>query len=285
MELTESTFDTGELPLHVMEGPQNGPPLVLLHGSTSSWKSWNALLPQLIKDWHVFAVDLRGHGLSGRVATTQDYHLSCNVRDTVAFLRDRVGEKAILYGHSWGAVVTMLCGGQAKEFLSGVVLEDPPLIVQRGGPTMDRYLGYFNWALQAKRSTQSLEEIFSLIQRENPDAPAEQLTVWTENIYHTDTVYLEALTVDPTAPARGLDYPQAMRDIACPILLLQADPARSGVLEEQDLDMFIENARSLDLVYFPGVGHQINAERTGQVLDLLRMFKARINQFAESGSK
>ena len=46
MELKESFFDTGEVRLHVLEGPRSGPPLVLLglvlRGGTIVFKNQQA---------------------------------------------------------------------------------------------------------------------------------------------------------------------------------------------------------------------------------------------------
>jgi hypothetical protein len=55
MELKERFFDTGEIKLHYMEGPNTRPPLVMLHGATGNWEAWNHLLPELTRRWHVFA--------------------------------------------------------------------------------------------------------------------------------------------------------------------------------------------------------------------------------------
>ena len=45
--LTESSFDTGEVVINYAEGPALGSPLVLLHGSTLDWQSWQHLIPPL----------------------------------------------------------------------------------------------------------------------------------------------------------------------------------------------------------------------------------------------
>ncbi len=79
----------------------------------------------------MYVLELRGHGLSGRAADSQGYHISRNVADLAAFLRGQVGEPAVVYGHSWGAVVSYLSGGPAKEYLRALVLEDPPLMLRR----------------------------------------------------------------------------------------------------------------------------------------------------------
>ena len=64
--LTERTFDAGDVSLNYAEGPPAGPPLVLLHGSSLRWQHFLPVIPLLGWRWHLYALDLRGHGRSGR---------------------------------------------------------------------------------------------------------------------------------------------------------------------------------------------------------------------------
>src|SRR5437879_880800 len=95
--LSEKSFDTGEVILNYAEGPPAGPPLVLLHGTGGRWQVWEYLLPQLTPHWQVYALDLRGHGKSGRVA--RQYRVVDYTRDVVAFI-EHLSEPAVLIGHS-----------------------------------------------------------------------------------------------------------------------------------------------------------------------------------------
>ena len=144
MDLKETYFQTSEVRYHVMEGPQNGPPLVLLHGATGGWKDWQPVLPLLLPQWHVFAVDLRGHGLSGRSPNgVAGYHISAFANDTVSFLLDRVAEPAVLFGHSWGAVTCLIAasilGREKSDRLRAVVAEDPPVMIYRNAAEVAPY--------------------------------------------------------------------------------------------------------------------------------------------------
>src|SRR5690606_14440928 len=49
------------------EGPDNGTPLVLIHGQASQWEDHMLVLPELAKNHHIFAVDVPGHGGSDRL--------------------------------------------------------------------------------------------------------------------------------------------------------------------------------------------------------------------------
>lgn len=48
--------------INYAEGPDNGPALMLIHGQGMEWEDYAKVLPDLAKDFHVFAVDCFGHG-------------------------------------------------------------------------------------------------------------------------------------------------------------------------------------------------------------------------------
>ncbi len=58
-------------------------------------------------------------------------------------------------------------------------------------------------------------------------------------------------------PRRDVDFEAHIRGIACPVLVMQADPAWGAALVQQDLDFFMAQARDARLVTFPGAGHSI----------------------------
>ena len=87
-------------------------------------------MPALSMRWHIYALDFRGHGKSDRV--TRGYQWEAYAQDTVSFLKERMGEPAILVGHSLGAMVTLKIAAQVPEVVRAIVLEDPPLFNHRG---------------------------------------------------------------------------------------------------------------------------------------------------------
>src|SRR5258705_2115368 len=104
--LTERRFSTDEVDLNVAEGPRSGPTLVLLHGGSGRWQyAFGSIIPYFTQHWHVLALDLRGHGKSGRVSGR--YRLQDYTRDIVAFLRS-LPEPAIAVRHSIRAQVALL---------------------------------------------------------------------------------------------------------------------------------------------------------------------------------
>ena len=73
--LTSHYFDTDRTKIHYVTGPDAGPPVLMLHGVTDRWQSFHTLIPSLSFYYTVFAVDFRGHGLSGKAEryTCHDY--------------------------------------------------------------------------------------------------------------------------------------------------------------------------------------------------------------------
>lgn len=84
-----------------------GPPVVLIHGLMSSHRTWSAQIQRLSHSHRVIAVDLPGHGSSGK--PDGDYSLGAHA----AVIRDLIDELGVgpvtLVGHSYG-------GGVALQF-------------------------------------------------------------------------------------------------------------------------------------------------------------------------
>jgi pimeloyl-ACP methyl ester carboxylesterase len=99
-----------------------GPPLVLVHGTSADHTRWDPVLPALEEHFTVYAVDRRGRGESGDAA---EYPLEREVEDVVAVV-DSIGAPASLLGHSYGAI----CSLEASRLSARVrrfVLYEPPL--------------------------------------------------------------------------------------------------------------------------------------------------------------
>src|SRR5688500_17624428 len=69
---------------YVEQGDPAGSPLILLHGGTDSWHSWELILPRISRAYHAYALDQRGHGESGK--PDSGYAVADFARDVVAFM-------------------------------------------------------------------------------------------------------------------------------------------------------------------------------------------------------
>jgi pimeloyl-ACP methyl ester carboxylesterase len=87
---------------HVAQaGPEDAPPLLLLHGWPEHWYLWREVIPRLGDRFRLICPDNRGFGWSAP-APDGDYRKRRLAEDAVAVL-DALGiERAGLIGHDWG---------------------------------------------------------------------------------------------------------------------------------------------------------------------------------------
>ena len=121
----EKQFNTGEVVLNYVEGPDNGVPLLLIPGQMESWQGYKLVMPELAKKYHVFSVDLRGHGKSSRTPGQYSYNICGN--DLKLFLGKVIKEPAIVSGLSSGGVLTVWLAANAPDYVVAVISEDPPM--------------------------------------------------------------------------------------------------------------------------------------------------------------
>lgn len=87
-------------------GPENGTPVILLHGFPEFHYGWRKQIPALVEaGFHVIVPDQRGYNLSDKPKGVSSYKLDILAKDIIGLL-DHFGiEKARVVGHDWGAVV------------------------------------------------------------------------------------------------------------------------------------------------------------------------------------
>lgn len=91
-----------------LEGPEDGVPLVLLHGAASRIESWiEAGYVDLLKDrFRLVLVDSRGNGESDKPVRPEEYDFRTRVLDFVAVMGDAGVARAHLWGYSQGGSLT-----------------------------------------------------------------------------------------------------------------------------------------------------------------------------------
>lgn len=114
-----------------LEGPNNGEPLMLIHGQMVSKEDYAKVLPELSKHFHIFAVDCYGHGQSSK--DPAKYKILSIRDDMILFMRDVIQEKTFLSGHSSGALISAAIAAKNKEQVKGLLLEDGPFFSTEPG--------------------------------------------------------------------------------------------------------------------------------------------------------
>lgn len=93
--------------LHVHSaGPQDGPPIWLLHGFPECWHSWREqIAPLAAAGYRVLVPEMRGYGNSSAPEDVAAYSLLTLCAD-IQQAMDALGQQqACIVGHDWGAVV------------------------------------------------------------------------------------------------------------------------------------------------------------------------------------
>jgi pimeloyl-ACP methyl ester carboxylesterase len=98
--------ETGLTLQYTVQGDPKGPVVVLLHGAGDSWHSWELALPLLPKAFRVYAVTLRGHGLSDHPPS--GYAREDFARDISSLLKILDLRSVTLVGHSLGSFVAQV---------------------------------------------------------------------------------------------------------------------------------------------------------------------------------
>ncbi|WP_375484944.1 alpha/beta fold hydrolase [uncultured Jatrophihabitans sp.] len=100
-----SSHDVNGITLSVtLEGPDEGPPVLLLHGFPDSARLWRHQVPALAgAGYRVIAPDLRGYGESSRPTEVGAYRMRTLIGDVTGLLDDLGVERAALVSHDWGA--------------------------------------------------------------------------------------------------------------------------------------------------------------------------------------
>jgi pimeloyl-ACP methyl ester carboxylesterase len=112
-----------------VEGPEDAPPVVFVHGIIGARSTWHDISADLATDHRTYCIDLRGHGGSTKGGP---YDIEHYTDDLIAFLEGVIGEPAVLVGHSLGGVVSAETIMRRPDLVSRALLEDPPMFLASG---------------------------------------------------------------------------------------------------------------------------------------------------------
>lgn len=283
--LTERQAQTAEVTINYAEGPPNGAPFVLLHGGSARWQFGEALLRLLAERWHVYAPDLRGHGRSEHVAGR--YSLRHYASDIAAFLAEVVREPAILYGHSLGGEVAVMVAAEHPSLVRALIVGDAPLTIE-GHPTGQPGHRAQNelWRGLVGRPAAEIEAALRDMPMQRPDEAEPKRAVevlgadstWfplqATSLHLLDRGVLDAVLAGPAAMLAGYDPHLLLPRIACPTLLLQADPTRSSALRDDEVALARRLKPRISHVRLDGIGHELHgpASQAPRVLAAIDTF-------------
>lgn len=268
--MNEGYFHTGSVELHFVEGPAAGPPLVLLHALFSMWREFSVLTPGLEKIAHVFALDLRGHGLSGRA---RSYRVEDYAQDVASFIVGRVGNPAVVFGHSLGGMTALVLGAAHPELVKALIIGEAIISVDSLRAFTAASRAQTGWWREIAK-LRSPDFIAEELRDELIPAPGKGELVPARQLLGEDhpsfKFFADCLSrLDPGVFAANIEnwdesYAAYRPDelfpkIPCPVLLLQGRRELGGLMRDEDVD------RALSLL---PRGRRVRIEKAGHMLHL-----------------
>jgi pimeloyl-ACP methyl ester carboxylesterase len=246
------------LRIHYLDwGEAAGPPVMCVHGYTSSAQAFNAPARHFQDRLHLIAADVRGHGESAW-SRTGEYQYRDQVSDLAALVEQLGLARFTLVGTSMGGIIAMAYAGEHPERLRGLVINDIGPEVEGGSQritqmvgsrpeefaTLEDAMAYRRQMspIVAGRSAEDQRELALGVLRQRPD----ERWVWK-----MDPAYIQQ-RVQRGAPARPALWTVLAR-LACPVLVVWG--TESDVLSEAQARRMVDVLPRGELVAVPGVGH------------------------------
>lgn len=102
----------------LVQGPEDGEVVFLLHGFPETSYEWRAQMPVLASaGYRAIAPNQRGYSPGARPANVEDYELTLLVADVLGMADELGVERFHLVGHDWGAAVAWVVAVTAPERL------------------------------------------------------------------------------------------------------------------------------------------------------------------------
>jgi pimeloyl-ACP methyl ester carboxylesterase len=269
-------FDGNGIRLNYAEGPNNGPPIVLIPAQSATWENYRRVLKDLSPHFHIFALSIRGHGKS--TWTPRQYNFDSIGNDLVLFLENVVRRPAVLVGNSSGGLISLWLGVNKPDLVKGIVLEDAPLF-SADWPRIQQEFVYEVLSKTAQHLDKNIPDyagLFNAMERPLPDGSTKRLpkglskamawlitnrTKLLARIFYAmlpgkiKRLLRDLPTFDPSFSRawvdgtiyQGLNHEDAMRRIKVPLLILHADWYRTekgliGAMDEADAKKAMELA-------------------------------------------
>jgi pimeloyl-ACP methyl ester carboxylesterase len=119
----EDKFITAHgLDLHYLDwGNTDAIPMILLHGLCGNAHYWDFFARKLMQDYHILALDQRGHGDS---SWAESYGPGDYALDFQAFIRELRLSDIVLVGHSMGGINAVIYAARHPDQVSRLVIVD-----------------------------------------------------------------------------------------------------------------------------------------------------------------
>ena len=256
--------------LHVeLEGPEDGTPVLLLHGVGSSGRTWEWLPDELTRGRRIVRVDLRGHGRSDHAPGS--YRLPRYGADVVAVLRTVESRPVVVVGNSLGGVLAWWLAQNHPGLVTAALLEDPPLFA---GETPDTEAGRFRDVfhgvraviLESRRRGLSEEETaqhIGAIRWGPPGTPPLGELLTDDGLATMAFGYsrLDIGVIDGAIDGSTLAAADTRSPVTSSTVIVAADDTAGAAFSTGDEQRLAESQPTVEVLRITGSGHRIHDMR------------------------
>ncbi len=255
--------------LHYLDwGSAAKPPFIMLHGISRVAHQFDHLAPRFTADYHVMAIDMRGHGDSAW-SPEGAYLVEDYVKDLEAFA-DQLNLRGLtLLGNSTGGRVVQVYAGLHPDRMAKLISEDV-------GPerTTDIAAAFARQVQQEANGWANEEELVAQLIKSNAKTPEPILRSYAHYGAQQRADGRIVWKRDPNL-AKGFvptELWRFVREIKCPTLYILGGASRIVPAETQiELKKTIPGVQ---IVVMPGLGHYPDQESTEEFLKIARAFLA-----------
>jgi len=279
---TSHYFYSQRLKLHYVDwGNAEKPPLLLVHGGRDHCRSWDWVAPDLRRDFHVIAPDLRGHGDSAW-AVGSAYSMIDYVLDVAALLKALDLFPITMIAHSLGASVALQYAGVYPEHVDRLVAVEglgPPPGLGKPASASARMVQWIRemqgLARRHPRRYASLQEAVTRMRDANPRLTADQALHLTRNGVFRDEDGTYAWKFDNFVRAVSpyLFNLEEAREIwghiTCPVLLVRGDESWAP---DAAVDGRANAFRRAEIMTIEGAAHWVHHDQLEVFLRGVRRF-------------
>lgn len=258
------------LKLHYLDwGNETKPPFIMLHGISRIAHQFDHLAPHFAADYHVMAIDMRGHGDSDW-SPEGAYLVEDYVRDLTAFIEELNLRGVTLLGNSTGGRVVQVCAGLHPDRVAKLISEDV-------GPerTNEIASAFTRQVEQEKDGWASEDELLTSLKRTNSKVPEDILRAYAHFGSKRRDDGRIVWKRDPNL-AKGFvptELWRYVRDIACPTIYILGGASR--IVPPETQQKLKETIPGVQVVVMPGLGHYPDQESTTGFLAIADKFLGR----------
>jgi len=252
-----------------------GFPVVFVHGYTGNSRNWALTVPALRPNFRTISVDLRGHGLSGRPASEDDYALEVVASDVYKLLRALEVTECVVVGHSMGGMVAQLLVLAHPEIVRALVLVDTAAEVPKGLLYDERRKQ--REGLVGIAREKGMEAVFEEQLRVTPIHPAlkanpRYIDIWREQFLMTSR---EAYIAGANGMASRRSVVGELAKVAAPTLVICGEKDEPFLEPSQQIHQAIPGS---ELVIIEGAGHGPQMETPAEFNRVLAEFLAKVRE-------